>query len=181
MDEATVLDITNPDEKQQQEAKKRKAVAIAFLTMVFTTQAMLKHVNNACNDDWPVGLVNKILKSLLAIYCLKENITKVELRIMLNNVTIKGNYEPDKLFEQLSEIQNYDTNGTVDKADLMAVIFMVMPNKYQSMLTSFQLEKKDKLTLEELEGAMNQVWHQQSAVKSNSCGNNSKDKLNQTN
>ena len=58
------------------------------------------------------------------------------------------------MFEQLGEIQNYNTNGTVDKGDLMAIIFTVAPGKYQSMLPSLQLEKKDKLTLKDLKEAM---------------------------
>ena len=49
---------------------------------------------------------------------------------------MKSNNEPDKLFEQLEEIQNYDTHGTVDEADLMAVAFTVAPAKYQSILSS---------------------------------------------
>ena len=44
--------------------------------------------------------------------------------------------EPDKLFEQLGKIQNYDTNGTVNEADLMAIVFTVAPGKYQSVLLS---------------------------------------------
>ena len=56
--------------------------------------------------------------------------------MMLKKVSMKSNNEPDKLFEQLEEIQNYDTHGTVDEADLMAVAFTVAPAKYQSILSS---------------------------------------------
>ena len=61
---------------------------------------------------------------------------------MLNKVTMKTNNEPNKLFEQLGEIQNYDTDGLVDEANLMAVVFTVAPSKYQSVLSAVQLEKK---------------------------------------
>ena len=145
--------------------------------MAFMTQTLMKHVTKACDDDWPGGLVHKIVKSLFVKYQPKDNITKVELRMMLNKVLMKSGEEPDKLFEQLREIQNYDMNGTVDEADLMAVVFTVAPAKYQSVLTSLQLEKKDKLTLEDLEEAMNQVWQQNSAIKSNSNNDSNKDEL----
>ena len=178
IDEVTELDLTDPDERKQHEAKRRNAVAVASLTMAFTTQALMKHVNKACDEDWPGGLAHKIVKSLFAKYRPKDNITKVELRMMLNKVSMKSTDEPDKLFEQLGEIQNYDTNGNVDEADLMAVVFTVAPAKYQSVLSSLQLEKKDKLTLEDLEEAMDQVWRQNSAIKGNSNNDSNKDELN---
>ena len=164
-DEATALDPNDAEEAKQIAAKKRNAVAVASLTMAFTTQALMKHVNKACDDDWPSGLAHKIVKSLFAKYRPKDNITKVELRMMLNKVTMKANDEPDKLFEQLGEIQNYDTNGSVDEADLMAVVFTVAPAKYQSVLSSLQLEKKEELTIEDMEEAMDQVWRQSGAAK----------------
>ena len=98
--------------------------------------------------------------------------------MMLNKVTMKSNDDPKKLFEQLGEIENYNENGTLDNADLMAVLFTVAPAKYQSVLTTLQLEKKDKLALEDLEEAMIQVWRQNNAVKTNTESN--KDKLNLT-
>ena len=65
-DEATVLDMNDPTKKTQVEAKKRNAVAVASLTMAFTTQALMKHDNKACDNDWPSGLVHKIVMSLFA-------------------------------------------------------------------------------------------------------------------
>ena len=73
---------------------------------------------------------------------------------MLNRVTMKANDEPEKLFEQLGEIQNYDSKGSIDEADLMAVVSTVAPSRYQSVLSAVQLEKQDKLELEHLEQAM---------------------------
>ena len=180
IDKVTVLDLTDPDERKQHEVKKTNTVAVALLTMAFTTQALMKHVNKACNEDWPGGLAHKIVKSLFVKYCPKDNITKVELHMMLNKVSMKSTNEPNKLFEQLGKIQNYDTNGNANEVDLMAVVFTVAPGKYQNLLLSLKLEKKDKLTLEDLEEAMDQVWRQNSAIKGNSSNNSSKDELNLT-
>ena len=85
---------------------------------------------------------------------------------MLNHVTMKANEDPVKLFEQLSEIESmYNTNDmTVDEADLIAVVFMVAPEQYQSVIASVQLEKCDELTLYDLEDSMNQVWRQKNAA-----------------
>lgn len=62
----------------------------------------------------------------------------------------------------------------------MAVVFTAAPSRYQSVLSSLQLEKKDKLTFEDLEEAMDQVWRQNSAIK-NSSNKANKDELNLTN
>ena len=166
--------------KKQHKAKKRNAVVVASLTIAFMTEALMKHVNKACYDNWPRGLAHKIIESLFAKYCPKDNITKVELCMILNKVLMK-NDDSNKLFEQLGEIQNYNTNENVGKANLMAVVFMVTPARYQSVLFSLQLEKKDKLTLEDLKEAMDQVWQQNSAIKNNSTSESSKDELNLTN
>ena len=73
---------------------------------------------------------------------------------------MKANEDPVKLFEQLSEIKSmYNTNDmTVDEADLIAVVFMVAPEQYQSVITSMQLEKCNELILYDLKDSMNQVW-----------------------
>ena len=68
VDEVTVLDLTDPEEKRQHKAKKENTVVVASLTMVFMTQALMKHVNKACNEHWPGGLAHKIVKSLFAKY-----------------------------------------------------------------------------------------------------------------
>ena len=52
-DETTTLDPADADEAKQIAAKKRNAVAVASLTMAFTTQALMKHVGKACDEDWP--------------------------------------------------------------------------------------------------------------------------------
>lgn len=66
VDKVTTLDIMDPEEKKHHKPKKRNAVAVALLTMVFTTQALMKHVNKTCNEDWSGGLAHKIVKSLFA-------------------------------------------------------------------------------------------------------------------
>ena len=79
---------------------------------------------------------------------------------MLNHIAMKANEDPVKLFEQLSEIKSmYNTNDmTVDEANLIAVVFMVGPEQYQSVIASVQLEKCNELTLYNLEDSINQVW-----------------------
>ena len=167
-DEATHLDEDDADDAVRLTAKKRNAMAVASLTMSFTNQALLRHVKKACDDDWPGGLAHKIVASLFAKYQPKDNITKVELQIMLSEVKMKATDEPNKLFEQLAEIENYDVSGSLDESDLMAVVFTKAPVRYQNVLSAVQLEKKDNLTLDDLEEAMTQVWRQSGAANTKS-------------
>ena len=135
-------------------------MAVALLTMAFMTPSLMMLVHHACDDDWPGGLAWKIVKELLKRYRLQDNIMHVKLQMMLNCIMMKANEDPVKLFEQLSEIKSmYNTNDmTVDEADLIAVVFMVAPEQYQSVIMSVQLEKCDELTLYDLKDSMNQVW-----------------------
>ena len=109
-------------------------------------------------------MAHKIVESLFAKHRPKDNIAKVELRAMLSKVPVKANDEPDKLFEQLGEAQNCDSNGSVDEADLMAVVFTAPPVKHQSVLPAVQSEKEGTLKLGDLEEAMDQVWRQSTDV-----------------
>jgi hypothetical protein len=167
LDEAVVLDPNDAQEALQIAAKKRNALAVASFTMAFTTQTLMMYVQRATTEYWPGGLSHLIVRALFARYRPRDNISHVELRMMLNKVTMKNGDSPEKLFEQLSEIENaYNNNGMhVDEADLMAIVFTEAPKNYQSVLSAVQLERGNKLSLGDLEAAMFQVWRQGNAVK----------------
>ena len=166
-DEATVLDPKDADEKCQIDAKKRNALAVASFTMAFTTTTLMMLVHRAATSDWPGGLAWKIVVGLFKRYRPKDNITHVELRIKLNQVSMQDSDEPDKLFEQLNAIQEaYESSGKqVDVHDLQAIVFTVAPKQYQPVLSAVQLEKGNALSLDDLETAMNQVYCQMTAAK----------------
>ena len=86
--------------------------------------------------------------------------TQVELRQMLNKVSMKKEQDPASIFEQLSSIKNrYNTKkSTIDEADLIAVVLDAAPKEYQAVLTNGQLCLTDALTLENLSVAMNAHW-----------------------
>lgn len=151
-------------------AKNRNAMAVAALTLALPTGVLMMHVHKACDANWPGGLAWKVVKSLFKKFRPKDTISKVELRMMLNKITMKEKDEPDKLFEQIGEVQQrYSAaNMTVDEADLMAVVFTVAPKKYQAVLSSVQMEKGEDLDLDDLESTMNQVYRQESAVRKKS-------------
>ena len=167
LDEATVLDLTDPQEALQIAAKKRNALAVASYTMAFTTNTLMMYVQRATTENWPGGLSHLITRALFARYRPRDNISHVELRLMLNKVQMKNNDSPEKLFEQLSAIEAAygDNDLHVDEADLMAIVFTEAPKMYQSVLSGVQLEKNTNLKMTDLEAAMYQVWRQNNAVK----------------
>ena len=122
--EDALLDDTSETDKLMIAALKRNAIAMANLTMAFTTDATMALVYESLNDeDWPGGLAHKVIDALKKKYQPQDTMTRVELRQMLNKVSMKKEQDPASIFEQLSSIKNrYNTKKiTIDEADLIAV------------------------------------------------------------
>ena len=149
VDETTVLDPNDPVEAAQEKARKRNSLAVASFTMAFTTATLMMLVHWSCNADYPSGLGWQIVKGLFKRYRPSDNITHVELRMMLNCVTMRPNDDPLVLFEQLNKIQEAYASAslTCDENDLIAIVITAAPSKYQPVLAALQLEKGKKLKL----------------------------------
>ena len=92
--------IANSDEgKKQAAAKKRNEVAMANLTMSFTSNRAMGMVCKAQDDDWPGGRAHKVMESMITKYRPKDTISRLELRKKLNKVKMKKNEDPAVLFE----------------------------------------------------------------------------------
>jgi hypothetical protein len=102
-DDAVVDATTHP---AMVKAKKRNAIAMANLTMAFTSEITMGLVYKAQTEEWPGGLAHLVVAALKAKYMPDDVITKVELRQMLSKVKMKKDEEPSILFEQLSAIEN---------------------------------------------------------------------------
>jgi hypothetical protein len=103
-----------------------KCIGNSNLTMTFITEGSLGMIYKAMsNHDWPAGLAYQVVVLLFKKFSPDDRISRVELRTMLNAVTMKVNEaDPSVLFEPVSAIQNgYDTvNHKIDKEELIAVV-----------------------------------------------------------
>jgi hypothetical protein len=156
----TSFDVTTEEGKLMGAAKKRNAIAMANMTMAFTSEGTIALVYEAMNDDWPGGLAHKVVSMLKKKYQPQDSMTKVELRKRLAMVSMKKKENPSTLFEQLSAIKNrYNTTQKkIEEEDLMAVVISAAPPEYQAVLTSVQLHLKDDMTMDDLSEAMSAYW-----------------------
>jgi hypothetical protein len=140
-DETTVIDETTSIGKLTAAAKKRNAIAVANMTMAFTTDSTMALVYKSKTSAWPSRLSHLIADALKAKYQPQDTMTRVELRHQLNKVKLKKGANPATLFEQLSSIENKYNNLTrqIDQEDLIAVVINAAPVEYQSVLTNEQL------------------------------------------
>jgi hypothetical protein len=72
-----------------EKAKRRNAIAMANLTMAFTSESTMGLIYKAQTEEWPGGLEHLVVKALRAKYMPDNAITKVELRQMLSKVKMK--------------------------------------------------------------------------------------------
>ncbi len=87
-------------------AKERNAVAMANLTMAFETESLFGMVYKSMSNDWLAGLARKVVVQLFNKYSTDDRISRVELRTMLNGLSMRDAEDPSKLFEQVSGIRN---------------------------------------------------------------------------
>ena len=160
--DAELLDETVDADKTKIAAKKRNAVAMANLSMAFTSEGTMGLVYKAMTSAWPNGLAHLVIKALFKKYQPQDTVTRVELRQMLNKIGMKKNADPATLFEQIASIENrYNTaTSQVQQEDLIAVILDAAPMEYKSVLTAEQRVQGTNLTMSDLETVMNQHWRQ---------------------
>ena len=148
--ESTIIDETTEDGKLQAAAKRRNAIAVANMTMAFTTDGTMALVYKSKTMAWPNGLAYKITDALKQKYQPEDTMTRVELQHQLNMVKLKKEDDPATMFEQLSAIKNrYNkSDRQIDEDDLITVVIDAAPKEYQSVLTGEQLQLKSSVTLE---------------------------------
>jgi hypothetical protein len=160
--EAAEIDETTDEGKKQEAAIKRNSLAMANLSMAFTTDGTMQLIFKAMSNEWPEGKASDVVKYMLKKYKPQDTITRVELRQKLNKITMKRNADPATLFEQISSIENqYNAPGKkIEEADLIAVVLDAAPAEYQAVLTAEQRRRGTDLCVADLEEAMNQFWRQ---------------------
>jgi hypothetical protein len=135
--DATVLDEATPEGKASVAAKKRNALAVAHLTMPFTLDGMIAVVFRALTLEWPGGLAHIIVAALFKKYQPRDRVSRVELRLMLNGISMKKSQDPAVLFVPFTSIENkYNTSEKkIGEEGLIAVAITKDPAEYQSLLT----------------------------------------------
>jgi hypothetical protein len=91
-------------------AKDINSLAMSNLTMAFETKNLFGLICKTMSNDWPGGLAHEVVAQLFNKFSPDDRISRVELRTMLNRVSIKDTEDPSTLFEQVSSIKNpYNT------------------------------------------------------------------------
>jgi hypothetical protein len=70
-------------------AMRRNAITMSHLVMTFTTDDTMALVYEAMDNEWPSGLAQNVAKELKQKYQPQDTMTCVELRQMLNKVSMK--------------------------------------------------------------------------------------------
>ena len=160
--ESTTVSPTGVTDAPKRAAIKRNSIAIANLTMAFSTNEAMTMIYDAGTPEWPSGLAWKIMESMKKKFAPDDTISKVELRRQLNKISMKKNDDPATLFEQLSVVRNKynspSSTAQLSKEELIAVIIDAAHEDYQSVLTAEQRRLGTSIELADLQSVMNQQW-----------------------
>jgi hypothetical protein len=153
---------------QVAKAKKRNDIAMANLTMAFTSKMTMGLVYKTQTEEWPGGIAHLGVAALKSKCMPNDVITKVELRQIMSKVRMKKDEEPSTLFEQLSTIENrFNKPGEqIPDDDLIMAVLTAAPKEYVTILTSEQRSKGNTHKLTDLESAMTQHWRQSTGALS---------------
>jgi hypothetical protein len=93
----------------------------------------------------PNGLASLSTDALKAKYMPQNTVARVELRQMLNKVSMKPNSNPAVIFKQISTIKN---RHCADSEDLIAVVLDAATKKYSVVLDAATKEYSSILQCE---------------------------------
>ena len=129
-------------------------------------------IMRAQSDEWPSRLAWKVVKELMIKYKPNDNMARVEVRMMLNKVSMKNDDNPSVLFKQISQIQNQFgmVAHTIEDRDFIPAATAAVPNKYQCIVAAEQQIRGGELMLNHLEDAMQQFYQQTSLDKGKDGG-----------
>ncbi len=141
-------------------ARKRNKRAMACMTMCMAKQSTIGLLQSAMSTEYPNGRACEVVRLLFKKFRPVDTITRVEMRVKLNQIKMSAGEDPSTLFEQINTVKNeYNSSGKkIDEEDLIAVVLVAAPKDYQSLLTSIVIAKEANLELVHLEDAMNKLW-----------------------
>jgi hypothetical protein len=157
-----LIDVDTAEGKLQKTVVKRNKIAMANFTMAFTSKGTMSLIYKAEAQAWPNGLASLVTDALKAKYMPQESVTQVELRQMLNKVSMKPNSNLAVIFEQISTIKNryYAGTQTIDSEDLIADVLDAATKEYSSILQCEQRIRGTGLTAKHLKETMKEYWRQ---------------------
>src|SRR5688572_29277634 len=133
---------------------------MANLMMAFTSEGLMGLVHQSTDTKWPNGVAWKVVDGLYRRFVPQDLMSRVEMRLALNGVSMKAEDNPTSLFEALSGIKNrFDTTSVkVSEEEMIATVLEKAPWEYSTVLTCEQRVKGAALTMIDLAEAMNQLW-----------------------
>ncbi|KAL7571064.1 hypothetical protein ACA910_003778 [Epithemia clementina (nom. ined.)] len=141
-------------------AARRNEIAFANLTMALRSQQCVGLLRKAKTTAWPQGLAWKVVDQLHKKFAPTDMASKIEMRKMINNVSMKPHEDPATLFEQISAIKNM-FNVEIDDDNKVAIAMTTAPDEYQGILTSEQnrcAAAGTTATPDQIEYVMNTYW-----------------------
>jgi hypothetical protein len=135
---------------------------MANSTMAFETESLIGMICKSMSNDWPAGLAHKVVVQLFNKYSPDNRISRVELRTMLNGISMRDAEDPSILFEQVRAIRyRYNTvTHQINEEELIVATMGAAPEKYLLVSTSERQVRGSGMTLDDLEIMMYQPWHQ---------------------
>jgi hypothetical protein len=156
-----------PDEaqcegKKQARVKKENVKAVAYYALLLKSARLRGMVNKAKTNEWPGVGARNIRESLVNKSRPDAIIVEAEARIRRNDTSTKKHKYPAILFEELAAIEMAYayTTAKITKRECIGVVLATSLAKYHAVLTTEKHTKGSRLTIDNLEYALNQLQRQ---------------------
>ena len=129
------LDPDKPHSEGNKAAVIRNTIAMYYLTLTLTTEALMGMVYKSQTPEYPNGLAWMVMKALHDKFRPKDKISRVEARQQLGALKLGKKEDPSRLFEDLARLSNhYNDRGSnieISQDDLIAQVLNAAPAEYQ--------------------------------------------------
>jgi hypothetical protein len=147
-------------EKAKIKARKQNKDAMALLTLSLKGAQCENIIQKCCTKDWPTGIAWRVM----AVLEERFNPSGIDKSVSLTNelaaVTMGEKEDPAVLIDKLEAIKvTFDLlDEEVPEKTLVARALVVAPKQYGAALVAEKRQKGDKLTLEDIQSCMADVY-----------------------
>ena len=94
-----------PDTQKEKDARAGNLMAMLQLTVAFDSEWLMGKTFASRSDKWPSGRAYVAMKSLADKFAPTDNLSRAELRVQLNKLTLKEGEDPANLSMTKSTLQ----------------------------------------------------------------------------
>ena len=134
-------------------------LAVACLTMALQTEEDLEYLDDSATVMYENGVAYEVANSLRKTHRPDDRLFAVEAETEMRRVKLNSTNDPDDYFKKVAVVKSkYKNSKVFDESTLIANVMDNVPECYEDTVAQELRRKGDKVTLDDLKGALKLKW-----------------------